>query len=154
MNTSIEIVWKKVDDAIAKQVIEYWKDAGFGTVPDERAQQIVVIARNENSKIMGISTTASVFVPSFKNKMYVFRASLHPEFRMPGLLEYITTESLKHLEATYKDNDPECIGVLAKIESPQLKKHRTIHARTGLNFVGFAEDGDPLRAYFFKRAKY
>jgi len=151
---TIDIVWNKVDEAIAEEIVAYWQDAGLGAVPPERAKQVVVIARNKDHKIAGISTSQVQMIPSLQNKMYVFRASLHPKYRIPGLLEYIIVSSIEHLEATYKENDPDCIGVFAKVENAQLKKHRTIKARTGLNFIGFASNGDPVRAHFFRGAKY
>jgi len=150
----IDIAWKNVSPELAKEIVQYWEDAKLGPVPESRAQQVIAVARNPEGNIAGISTAELQMIQALKNKMYVFRASLHPDYRLPGLLEYIIVSSIEHLEATYKTNDPESIGVFAKVENPQLKKHRTVKARTGLNFIGFAPNGDPVRAHFFRGVKY
>lgn len=151
-----ECVWGEKSEELLKEIVGLWKDAGVTTgnqPPEERAKQALFLARKDE-KIIGISTSYAAHIPHMKNHLFMFRAMVHPKHRIPGLLEIITSKSIEHLESVYQETEPYCIGVMALLESKLLQDYRMVHSPSGLTFIGYTPQGIPIRAYFFKGAKF
>ncbi len=145
----------KTED-LKKEIISFWTGLKIlsQNEAENRVNQVQLLARNEQNIIIGVSTVYISPVPQFQNNMYIYRCLLHPDFRIPGLMQELTIQTIQYLESRFETSQPYCIGVMAKVESENLKKNRNVNTKTGLNFVGFAPDGDPIRVYFFKKAKF
>jgi len=154
---TIENVNKNKSGELLREIAAFWT-AHHLVPPDkdllERAKQAVYIARNSEGELIAISTVFISMVPNFKNYLFIYRCAIHPDYRIPGLMHEMAAQTCDYLESIYEKTQPYCIGVLAKLESDLLKKNRLIHSKTKMDFMGFAEDGDPLRVYFFKKASF
>ena len=153
----IQIVHKNKTPELIREIISFWQEIGIRTgnqKPEERAKQALSVVRDEQGKIIAVTTVFISEVPNFNNYLFVYRCVIHPDCRIPGLMHEMALSACQYLESIYRDINPYCIGVLAKLESPLLKKNRFVHSKTGMHFAGFAPDGDPLRVYFFKGARF
>lgn len=145
----------KSDDLI-NEIVGFWGTHGVldAKMARERAPQVIYIVRGADQSILALSTAFITMVPNFKNNMFVYRCMAHPGKAVPGLIQELTIQTIAYLESVHMETKPKCIGVMAKIESPKLKKIRDIYSKSGLMFAGFAPDGDPIRVHFFKGAKF
>ena len=148
-------------DTLRNEAITFWKNEGViaANVIEERANQLVMIARNEESEVIATSTAAKVKVKLLNdNWLYQYRCYVKPDFRVVGFDVHLTTESLKLLEAQSKMESTEAaIGVLVVVENPNLTKssiHRAAVWRAyKMYFIGYNSKGQPIRVYYFKGAK-
>ena len=114
---SFDNVWGEKSDELLDEITGLWSEAGVNTgnqPPIERAKQALLVARKDG-KIVAISTAFTSHVANMKSNFFMFRAMTHPDFRIPGLLEMITSQSIEYLESIYQETVPYCIGVMAAL---------------------------------------
>ena len=149
-------VWSLKDQDLLDEIVAAWDRVG--AIPDQqssqdRAKQVVFLIRDHNNQIAGISTAFISYFPQLKNKFFIFRCMIFPEYRAPGLLAKLTTMTLDYLESIHKSLNEKVIGVITEVENKQLQKLNRAILHTGFIFIGYSKRGNPIRVYYFKGAK-
>ena len=150
-------VWKNTDSEIRDQVISIWKN--FSKLPpekiNERMGQFLYVVKNEDNKVVGISTAFKTYIMQLRNHLYVYRCLITPDYSIPGLDAKLTVLSRNFLESIHKQDGPEvAIGLLAMIQNPKLKE-RTMAKwpASGFVYIGNSREGTHIRVYYFKGAR-
>jgi hypothetical protein len=141
-----------------EEVISFWKS--LGVLPNEneaqtRVNQLVYVARHE-SRIVGVSTAQKQNIPRLNDKpFFVFRMLLHPDYRLPGLMDKMTLLTYEYLENLFIQGETECIGLFAVVENAEQNERRreAITPLIKLVFIGNTQNGHQLRVSYFKGAK-
>ncbi|MEK6781261.1 MAG: ATP-binding protein [Bacteroidota bacterium] len=156
-----ENVWLKMSPALIKEVMEFWSTnkmlrAGFAA--EERAQQVVLIVRDEKEKrIVGLSTAATVtFKQLNSHNFYLYRSIILPEYRQPGLASKVIVETRDFLESFSKMvSSNRCIGLLTFVENPKVQQFRreAVWPASKMVFIGTDKEGRHIRVYYFEGAR-
>jgi len=155
---TFEEVFGRDDPKLAAEIIDVWgKNNMLGDSKSraERVKQVVMVVRNKDHEIVGISTAYPTYVEKLKNTLFAFRCMLLPEFRYPGLLTKLTVKTRDHLEKIHSTYDPYCIGLIAEIQNSKLSKFRkeAVYPGSELTFIGYSKNGFQIRVYYFKGVK-
>lgn len=152
-------VWQKKEQTILLEVIEVWnrlKVLPPDIEPISRAQEVVSIARDEQDRIVGITTAKLMVYPPLKNQLFLLRGLLVPECRIPGLFTKMIIETLQILEedVVKMKQSGKPIGVFAEIENQRLKQANLTQLASGMSLLGFSQKDNPIYIYYFKGARY
>jgi hypothetical protein len=122
---------------------------------NERVNQLVYIIRNEDKKVIGISTAFKAYIKQLKNYFYVFRCLITPENRIPGMDAKLTVITRDFLESIHDSDTPNvAIGLLALIENKHLKERSlAVWPASGMVYIGNSREGKHIRVYYFKGAR-
>ncbi len=153
----LENVWNNKSPELTEEIIDTWKKVGLKTQIHEleqRANQVVYIARAQNHELVSISTAFPFYSNLMRNYLFFFRSLVRDEYKIPGLLAKMTKSTLEYLESIHEKVQPKCIGVLTEIENPELKKYNLVHMPSGFTFIGYSSRNNPMRVYFFHGARY
>lgn len=155
----IQTVWEAKSPELVEEIINTWKK--YNALPPEvdtqkRANQVVLVVRNGNGEIVGITTAAQFFYQPLKNELFALRGMLVPDFRVPGLFIKMITTTIETLESnTKKSNESnKPIGVIAEVEVPNIKSGRFTKLASGMTLLGFSSQDHPVYAYYFQGATY
>ena len=156
---TIHDVWQDKTEELVQEILDFWKV--HRAIPsnvdiNKRAQQVVLVLRDENQEIIGITTSYVTKYTILKNNVFVFRGMLAPSHRIPGLFIKMTITTIQILEASSRAlNDKERpIGVIAELENPALKKARITKTPSGMHLIGFSQRENPIYAYYFQGARF
>lgn len=154
-NITFKNVFK--DNQLQKEVISFWNQVMPGAKFDktERANHAVYLAYYSH-RIIGITTAQPKLITKLNNNyFYNFRILIHPDYRMPGLLEKLSLLTVDHLENVFINNQTDCIGLITLVENTQLNELRKkpIYPTTGFVFIGYSKKGFQVRVRYFKGAK-
>ena len=155
---TFEEVFGKLDQDLAGELIGVWKKFNLLAESESgntRVKQVVMVVRNKNHEIIGISTAYPIQVEQLKNKLFAFRCMLVPEYRYPGLLTKLTVMTRDFLEEVHLTYDPYCIGIITEVQNTKLNDHRkeAVYPGSGFTFIGYSKKGFQIRVYYFKGAK-
>ncbi len=155
---TFEEVFGKLDQDLAGELIGVWKKFNLLAESESgntRVKQVVMVVRNKNQEIIGISTAYPIQVEQLKNKLFAFRCMLVPEYRYPGLLTKLTVMTRDFLEEVHLTYDPYCIGIITEVQNTKLNDHRkeAVYPGSGFTFIGYSKKGFQIRVYYFKGAK-
>lgn len=148
-----ENVWQ--DSALHDQVINFWQTLNAlpqGVDPKERAKQLLFIARNEH-QIIGVTTAHEVVVKHLNNNVFFnFRVLIHPQFRVPGLVDKLCVLSRDFLGSLNATKQTDSIGMITMAENKYLKQYRNeaVWPSSGFTFIGYSKAGSPIRILYFK----
>jgi hypothetical protein len=154
---TFENVWKKDDRALHEEVVAIWKK--FSTLNDEkmdeRTSQLVYVVRNEENKIIGISTAFKAYIKQLKSHFYVYRCLITPGYGIPGMDAKLTVMSRDFLESIHEQDQPDkAIGLITLIHNPKLKERNlAIWPASGFAYIGNSKEGKHIRVYYFKGAR-
>ncbi len=157
--TTITNVWQSKSAELIEDIIAFWK-AHRAIPPNaditKRAQQVVLVVRNEKDQIIGITTSYLTNYAPLKNSFFVFRGMLAPEYRIPGLFIKMTLTTIQVLEDFSKtlNGKDRPIGIIAEIENPHLKEARITKTPSGMTLIGFSQKENPIYAYYFQGARF
>ncbi len=152
-------VWSNKSEELIQEIVDTWKKVG--ALPNQvdpfiRAKQVVLVARNEDNEIVGITTAKKTYYTPLKNDFYFFRGLLLPDYRIPGLFINMTIKTFERLEefnyALIGEKKP--LGVITEVENPRLKKANLTKLSSGMVLIGFSTRGNPIYVYYFKGARY
>jgi len=156
---SIHNVWQQKSNDLIEEIINFWKSRG--AVPSEidltrRAEQAVLVVKNEVGEIVGITTAYLTKYPPLRNHFFVLRGMLAPDHRIPGLFIKMTTTTIETLEDFSKtmSENKRPIGVLAEVENNDLKQTRMTQTPSGMVLTGFSQRENPVYVYYFKSARF
>jgi hypothetical protein len=153
----LDNVWEHKDPEVREEIIRFWL---FEKVlPEEQARQrvdqVFLIARDTENKIVGINTVYKQYNEQLENFFYYYRTYIAPRARKLQMTGEMMLEVKDYLEARYIDNsDTEVIGMFLEVENEAIKKQLNQAIWPGINFVyiGKNQRGDHLRVYYFKNA--
>lgn len=161
MNQTIKTynIWREKDQSTLLEIIEVWnrlKVLPPEIDPTSRAQEVVSIARDEEGRIVGITTAKLMVYPPLKNQLFLIRGLLVPECRIPGLFTKMIVETLQILEGDVAKMKSESkpIGAFAEIENQRLKQANLTQLASGMSLLGFSQKENPIYIYYFKGARY
>ena len=160
---SFEVVWERVTSKLVEEVGEFWAAEGAGVGnPQEmeaRAQQLMVLARNEDKKIIAVSSAERRRVPILGNNIfYYYRSFVAKIYRSRGLMTSLSHKAREYMHARFLNGeDTVTKGFYSEIESPILKKALSdaVIEFGGVkdSFIGVDEYGRHLRVGWFDGAK-
>ena len=153
---SFHNVWSEKNQDLLDEIVDAWKQIGAippGQSGMDRAKQVVYLVRDENGKIVAITTAFITYFPQLKHDVFAFRALIFKENRIPGLLPKLTKMTLEYLESIHHSIDKNIIGVITEVENQSLQKLNRVVLSTGFTFIGYSKRGNPVRVYYFKGAK-
>ena len=155
MTYQYQNVWKKLTPELITEITEFWaneKALPKDAQPTKRAEQVVVIMRDENNKLAAVSTAIAKVVPRLRQTLYYYRTFCAEKHRLNNTSTGMLQASQKALlEHNQKKDKPDAIGIILEIEN------KAIHARfneatwtnTSFSFIGYSPRGLPLRVYYF-----
>jgi hypothetical protein len=160
MTLNIETVWQKTTPALRQEITDFWEANRMlpaGTDAGERATQAVQIVRSPEGAIVGLTTADVVQFKQLNNNVfYLFRMSVLPQFRAPGIESKLIVDTRDVLEAyASKATVNKCIGMLTFVENPQVIAYRTwaVWPASKMVYIGSDSKGRHIRVYYFKGAK-
>ncbi|WP_420317574.1 hypothetical protein [Ekhidna sp.] len=156
---TIHNVWVEKTDELIQEIISFWNQ--YNAIPPsedivKRAKQVVIVARNANNQIIGVTTSYLTDYPTLKNNLFVFRGMISPVYRVPGLFIKITKETIQVLETYSKSigEEDRPIGLIAEMENPHLKSVGSTKTPSGMTLIGFSKKDNPIYVYYFKGARF
>ncbi len=162
----LERVWPTLSEAVRGEVVDFW--LAEPAIPDisvarQRAYQLLVVARDPDGQVAGVSTAQRMHVEHlgcecFFYRTYVGRAHRIRGIRSTGLVWKILHESYRLLNERFQQgDDPKVLGLYAEMENPSIMKYRNeaVWQEDGMNFVyiGRAPDGKHKRVWYFDGAR-
>jgi hypothetical protein len=120
-NVTYENLWRKDLGELKKEVLTMWKQHNPGFEEgkaEERASQIVWVAKNEFDQVIGVSTAFKVYIKQFRNFMYSIRVMVLPEYRSQKLATDLLVKSRDFLESIHQEDLPDPpIGMITLVEN-------------------------------------
>ena len=157
-NISYENLWRKDLGELKKEVITMWRQHNPGLEEEkaeERANQIVLVVKNEFEQVIGVSTAFKVYIKQFRNFMYSIRLMVLPEYRSQKLATDLLVRSRDFLESIHMEDLPDPpIGMITLVENELLKKNKreAIWPASKMIYAGNSSKGHHIRVYYFKGA--
>ena len=131
----ISSVFGAVDDRLAEELVAFWlrnKALRDREQAAERAQQVVLVARNAEGAIVGVSTVYPGRLNPDK-RYYLYRMFIRPTDRIPGMMTSMTVATRDYLGGLKLEDKPGGIAIVA--ENPRIMRPG---ARRTLEKIGFA----------------
>ncbi|QSE96215.1 hypothetical protein [Fulvivirga lutea] len=141
-----------------EQIIDFWQRLNAlpdGVNPFHRVEETVFVATNSDGEVIGVTTAVPKQIAHLNQLWFFnFRTMMHPEFRIPGLVDYLASETINLLEQDYLQGKSECVGVITLIEDQRVQKikRKAVYTATGLTFVGYTKNKAEIRLKYFKGA--
>jgi hypothetical protein len=162
----LEPVWPAPSLAEREEVIDFWlAESALPNRPvaEERAQQVLVVARDFAGHVAGVSTAVPTFVSQlgfdcFYYRTFIGRAHRRHGLRSTKLMWNIALESYRFLNQRFLEGcDPSVLGLYAVIESPSIMRNRSdlVWHDGGMNavYIGRMPDGRHIRVWYFDGAR-
>ncbi|MFV2068327.1 MAG: hypothetical protein ACC645_15265 [Pirellulales bacterium] len=159
-------VWPAPADAVREDVVRFW--LAESALPDlaaaqARAHQLVVVARDPNGQVAGVSTAVPTYIDRLGMKCFFYRTFVGRAHRAHGLRSTdlvwkILRESYRLLSERFRVGcDSDVLGLYAEIENPTIMRVRNdaIWRESGMNFVfiGRTQEGQHVRVWYFDGAR-
>jgi hypothetical protein len=151
-----ENVWKQDVPQIKKQAIAIWRQSPVidPASMEDRARQIVFVAKNDRGQVVGITTAYKAYVKQMQNFFYMYRCLVVHEYSTPGLETKLTILTRDFLESVYRSEKDHIIGLMAIVQHPKLKEiGKAIWPSTKLTYIGNTSEGHHIRVYYFPKVK-
>ena len=151
-------VWKQITPELSTELAAFWKSENALPANENaeiRAQQAVVVMRDEQGTIAAVSTAILKVVPRLRQKLYYYRTFCAVPHRGNHTVQAMAQEAKKALhEYNQKQSPAEAIGILVELESNQLSSqyNYAYHAATDFGFIGYSQRDLPLFAHYFPGA--
>ncbi len=155
MTFTYDAVWKKISPALSDEIIAFWRAENALPGHDDlakRAQQVVVVMRDEQGKIAAVSTAILDVIPRLQQPLYYYRtfcAEAHRNNRTSIPMMKASQQAL--LAYNLALQSPESIGLHIEIENDFISSHYNMAfwPQTGFSFIGYSPRGLVVRAYYF-----
>jgi hypothetical protein len=158
MDYRYEAVWNKHTPSQIEEIIAFWSTEHALPVAEdaqERAKQAVVLARDGDDRIIGISTAQARIVPRIGQPMYYYRMYSAPAHRGQRTGFTLVEKTQRILQDfTQAERSPAAIGIVLEIENAEYRERYPQAAwPMGFNFIGYSPRSLPIYAYYFPEAK-
>ncbi|ELR68486.1 hypothetical protein C900_00320 [Fulvivirga imtechensis AK7] len=158
MNIVFKNIYEQKDEALKQKVISFW--AALNAIPPQvdinaRANELVFMAL-DNDQVIGVTTAQRAKIKQLNdNYFYAFRTLIHPDYRIPGLVDKLAVLTRDYFGALYQEQKTDCIGLITLVENEQMKQQRreAVYPSTGFVFIGRSKAGHHLRVCYFPGAK-
>lgn len=159
-----ESVWPNPDEVTRTDAVEFWLNEG--ALPEgvaiERSRQQLVLARDVNGKLAGVSTAVRHYVEFLGIRLFFFRAYVGKENRLrglkgTGLIQSLIRNSYDSLEKRFDAGvDPDVLGLYLEIQNTSAinRRRRLVWNELGANIVyaGERANGAHARVWYFRDA--
>jgi hypothetical protein len=147
-----ENVWHRDVPEVRRQAIAIWKQSPAidASSMEERARQIVFVAKNNNGQVVAITTAYKAYVKQFRNFFYMYRCLVVREYSLPGIETKLTILTRDFLESIFKADKDQIIGMMAIVQHPKLKAiKKAVWPSTKLTYLGNTAEGHHIRVFYF-----
>ena len=156
MKPKIEFVYQSLSKDQKEEILNFWisENALNEDQAEKRISQIAFTVRDEDGRIIGVSTIVKRNYEPIGKTFWVFRAFVGEKYRQKGVVLELVNKAKEELNNRFNDGkDPEVIGILLKVQSPILMKYfpQATWPRTQFHYVG-TEDGCHMRISYFDGA--
>ena len=154
----VEKVWKQISEDLKNEIIRFWEGNNalpIGEDAEERAGQVVFVARNHRREIIALNTAVKIFARRFKNYFYYYRTMTDADFREVGIGIDLLIRTRDFFEGLHREGKSEsCIGILANLENEIIaaRFRQAVWPRTKFIFMGYNPKGQQVRVYYFEGA--
>jgi hypothetical protein len=152
------VVWKKITIDEIEQVVAFWLRLGILSRLEaaKRAKQVVIIIKNKNEEVVGVSTAFHTYFKELRSYVYAYRCLIHKDSRVIGMETKLTIETKSILEGqlhSFKENKP--VGLLAVVQNERLSSNARYAIWPGVNmiYIGNNSTGDSIRISYFDNAR-
>lgn len=150
--------WKKLSLGDQLMLKDFWRSRNLMTDDDieKRVHQAVVLIKNRDNNIVGVSTVFRTYFEQLKSEVYVYRCYIDPKFRAPGLDVMLTIKTKEFLESELRKMDGVVpVGLLAVIQNESMIRNWTkaIWPDVDMVYIGDTPEGYHLRISYFMHAK-
>jgi hypothetical protein len=155
----IENVWHRVSPDLRREIIHFWMAKNALCIQEEaeeRAEQVVFVARNLVREIVGLCTAKKIFSERLNNFVYFYRTMIDSGNRRYGLALDLLIKTRDFLETRFTEGiERESIGIIMTIENEDINAtfRKAVWPRTGFVFIGFNRRGHQVRVCYFKDAE-
>ena len=162
----LEPVWPTPTADVQQDVVRFWlAESALPSLASAqaRAPELLVVARDPNGQIAGVSTAVRVFVSQLGFECFYYRTFVGRAHRARGLLSTGVFWSL--LRTSYgvlnerfrHGRDPGVLGIYAEIENASLMRvcEEAVWQDQGMNavYIGRTPDGRHVRVWYFDSAR-
>jgi hypothetical protein len=151
-------VWKRNDNKIGKDAIEFWRNLGVlprGVSPEQRVSELCAAAY-AGDELIGVSTVSLGQLAPVRCRVGFFRCSVKPAHIHRRIAWRLAKYSRDLLEQWSKSNpDEKVLGMAAILENPNfdLLGTRPIWRRADLTLIGYNQLGQQIRLAWFDHAR-
>jgi hypothetical protein len=154
----IENVWQQVTPEIKQEVIRFWSSEGASLneeVAAERANQLVLLARDPEGNIIGVCTAYITYISNLANHLFYYRSLIARKYRQHGLAKNLLIEAGKFFNRLFQEGkETKAIGIFLEIENQELKKYNqavwTDGGAINFYFIGSNNEGSYIRVFYFE----
>ena len=151
-----EVVWQKWDEPLIEELVQYWSIENLIDSEEaaKRAKQGVVIVRNAEHAIVGLTSVEASLYEPFKNWFYFLRSSVSRRAGGNQLTIPLFNHTFAVLNDCFQQSSDTVIGIMAIIQSQHLDKRlsEAVRPETGLIFAGYTAKGQQIRVRYFDDA--
>ena len=162
----LEGVWPAPTAEVRGEVVNFW--LAESAIPDlsvaqERAHQLLIVARAPDCQVAGVSTAQRMHVDQLGFECFYYRTFVGQShrtlgIRSTGLVWKILGKSYRLLNERFQQgDDPGVLGLYAEMENPSIMRVRNeaIWQEDGMNFVfiGRTQEGRHKRIWYFDGAR-
>ena len=137
--------------ALREGARQFWTELDIlSESPDERLQELVIVATGDDGLVIGTSTARLMAVPSIGTDMYFYRNYVSPRARRGHVAHHLMLESFADLEARDAEN-PRAGGLYIIVDNPMLRRiqNEATWFESRYLFIGrTVEDFDQRIRYF------
>lgn len=161
----LEKVWPIPSESVREEVVNFWLaelPSSELTATQERARQLLVVARDQQGNVAGVSTALRMHVVQLGFECFFYRTFVGQAHRVRGVRSTrlgwkILHDSYRLLNEQFQQGeDPGVLGLYAEMENPSIMKCRNeaVWQEDGMNFVfiGKTQGGRHLRVWYFDGA--
>jgi hypothetical protein len=148
-------VWKKLTPELITEITAFW--ASEKALPEtaqatRRAEHAVVLMRDENNAIAGVSTAMVKLVPRLRQPLYHYHSFCSAQHRSTDTIQGLLQASQNALHEFNKGLEKHhAIGMIIEVDNKNIQSIFTEAScsKTGFNFMGFSPRKLPLRVHYF-----
>ena len=118
-------VWPEKNQELLDEIVAVWKETNAlsqNQNPIDRAKEVVFLVRNEQNKIVAISTAFIRRIQQLRAHMFVYRCFVTKSYRRKKIATRITVITRDYLESIHKNIEPRCIGIIAETENDEFNQ--------------------------------
>lgn len=158
MKIEILPVWNQVTPELAQELIAFWREQKAivdDAAAQQRAQQVVCIARDAGGTLCGVGTAVVKILPRLRQPTYYYRQF----FAKPLRGQHQELPFFQRCKQVLQDFNaglerPESLGILLEIENAKIAAAYKAAVEPGFDavFIGYSPRGLQLRVSYFENA--
>ncbi|MCH7685629.1 MAG: hypothetical protein IH899_02935 [Planctomycetes bacterium] len=155
----LENVRENKTPELKEQIIQLWRESGAMESREQaqkRVEQVIFLVRDEDDRIVAVSTVFRLSNRQLGNRFYYFRCFISEAHRRSHLATNLIIAARDLLNQRFVNGeDTSAIGMLVSVENEILKKNRNhaIWPHSKFVYIGQNERGDHMRVYYFDDAR-